>query len=277
MPLISIIIAVFNAAETLQKCIDSIEQQTCSNFELIVIDGGSVDGTVKILENNSAKIDYWISEPDKGIYNAWNKGLVQATGEWVCFIGADDYLWDSNVLNLVSRQLTGIAGHVQIAYGRVMVVNKLRENLYEIGEPWYILKPRFKQDMCVPHPGSMHRKKLFSDRGYFDESFKIAGDYEMLLRELMDADAFYLGNDILVGMTHGGMSSDISNALLACKEVRRAQRIHGLVLPSRKWLLTILRVYIRIGLWKIFGESLTRKMLDVGRKIRGVSPLWTKT
>jgi hypothetical protein len=137
-----------------------------------------------------------------------------------------------------------------------------------------ILKPSFKKIMNLPHPGLMHRRSLFEVKGRFDETFKIAGDYEMLLRILIDGNAKFLGNAILVGMTHGGMSSDMPTSLLAYREVRRAQRIHGLRMPSAKWVFAISRVYIRIILWKILGETLTRKILDLGRKIRRVPPLW---
>ena len=89
-PLVSIIIAVYNGANTLQDCLDSIKQQTYQNIELIIIDGGSTDATIDVLNEYDAQISYWISEPDDGIYNAWNKGVVQAKGEWICFLGADE-------------------------------------------------------------------------------------------------------------------------------------------------------------------------------------------
>lgn len=90
-PLITIIVAVFNGKATLQQCIDSVIQQTYSNRERIIIDGGSKDGTVELLEKNRSKFSYWIFEPDRGIYNAWNKGLEQAHGEWICFLGGGHF------------------------------------------------------------------------------------------------------------------------------------------------------------------------------------------
>jgi glycosyltransferase involved in cell wall biosynthesis len=136
MPLISIIVATFNASKTLQKCIDSIAQQSFRDFELIIIDGKSNDGTLDVISRNSEIIDYWVSEQDSGVYNAWNKGLDKATGDWICFIGADDYLWCTSALNDISFKLTTIASETYVAYGRIAVVNKLGEKLYEIGERW---------------------------------------------------------------------------------------------------------------------------------------------
>ena len=75
-PLISVIVAVFNGAKTLRQCIDSVDRQSYLNKELIIIDGGSKDGTVDIIKNNQGKIAYWVSEPDRGIFNAWNKALA---------------------------------------------------------------------------------------------------------------------------------------------------------------------------------------------------------
>jgi glycosyltransferase involved in cell wall biosynthesis len=97
-PLISIIVAVFNGAKTLQQCIDSVILQTYPNRELIIIDGGSKDGTVDLLKANSKQISYWISEPDHGVYNAWNKGLSQAKGDRMIIFGMHRYWsgWRSN-------------------------------------------------------------------------------------------------------------------------------------------------------------------------------------
>ena len=86
-PLLTIIVAVFNGAKTLERCIDSVVQQTWPYKELIIMDGGSTDGTVDLLKRYDSKIKYWESRPDRGIYHAWNKALDHAEGEWICFIG----------------------------------------------------------------------------------------------------------------------------------------------------------------------------------------------
>ncbi len=135
-PLITIIIAVFNGAKTLQQCIDSVAQQTYPNKELIVIDGGSGDGTLDLLKENQEHISYWISEPDQGIYNAWNKGLAQTNGDWICFLGADDYFWDPLVLDKMVRQLALTSPDIRVVYGQVMLLSSDGVSLHTIGEPW---------------------------------------------------------------------------------------------------------------------------------------------
>lgn len=276
-PLITIIIAVFNGAKTLQQCIDSVIQQSYPNKQLIIIDGGSNDGTVELLEANNQSISYWISEPDAGIYNAWNKGLMQANGEWICFLGADDYFWDDQVLASMSKSLVNLPANIRVAYSQIMLLSENGQELYLSGEPWQKVKQRFKQLMSIPHPGTMHRRDLFEQHGYFDESFRIAGDYELLLRDLKTADAEFIPDLVTVGMLQGGISSNPKNTLSQLHEVRRAQQKHGLKQPNFYWLMAVFRVYIRLLLWCIVGEKATRRALDMGRRMMGLPPHWTRT
>jgi len=276
-PLISIIIAVFNGAKTLQQCIDSAVQQTYANKELIIIDGGSKDGTVDVLESNREQIGYWVSEPDSGIYNAWNKGLLQAKGEWICFLGADDFFWDAQVLDRMASQLMMIPPDIRVAYGQIMLLNNDGKDLYPIGEPWKEVKERFKQVMSIPHPGLMHRRSLFEQHGNFDESFRIGGDYELLLRELKKADAAFVPDIIMIGMRQGGLSSSPANSIESMWDIRRAQKMHGLYFPGFFWVMAITRVYMRLILWNSIGERMTRKFIDFGRRVKGLPPYWTKT
>jgi len=276
-PLISVIVAVFNGANTLQQCIDSFAEQSYANKELIVIDGGSSDGTVGLLETNGAQISYWISEQDKGIYNAWNKGLKQTKGEWICFLGADDFFWDERVLEQMARSLTEVPDDINVVYGQIMLLNNDGMSLYTVGEPWENIKNRFQAVMCVPHQGVMHRQRLFEKHGQFDESFRIAGDYELLLRELKVRDAQFIPKLIVTGMRQGGVSSDPGNTLKAMREIRRAQKMHGQRLPRTIWVLAMVRVYVRLVLWRVLGESMTRKLLDVYRNLAGMSSYWTRT
>ncbi len=275
-PMISIIVATYNVVMTLQQCISSIVGQTYENIELIIIDGGSTDGTVELLEINNHLISYWISESDKGIYNAWNKGLLQAKGEWICFIGADDFILDTQVIERIAIQLAMIPSNINVAYGQIMLLNNFGENLYAIGEPWGKVKERFKQIMSIPHPGLMHRRSLFEQNGNFDESFRIGGDYELLLRELKTADAVFIPDIITVGMRQGGLSSSPSNSIETLLEARRAQKMHGLPIPSLIWIVAITRVYFRLQLWNMLGEKRGKKLIDWVRKISGLPAYWTK-
>ena len=276
-PLISVVIAVYNGRETLQQCLDSVTQQTYAHIELIVIDGGSTDGTVDLIRANAQQITYWISEPDRGIYNAWNKALAQAKGDWICFLGADDYLWDAQVMARMAEQLVLVPPDIRVAYGQIMLLNNNDSELYAVGEPWGNVKNRFRQLMCVPHPAVMHRRSLFADHGNFDETFRIAGDYELLLRELKSSDAFFIGGIVMTAMRQGGVSTDPANTLQGLQEVRLAQIKNGLHRPGLGWRAALLRTYIRLLLWRLLGEKQARRMLDFGRHLIGLPAYWTKT
>lgn len=274
---ISVVVAIYNGIETAQKCIDSIARQTYKNKQLVIIDGGSKDGTVDLLESNQEKIDYWISEGDTGIYSAWNKALLQVKGDWVCFLGVDDFFWDEDVLETVAKHLSILPAEIRVAYGQIMLMNSKGEKLYTVGEPWQKLKGRFTKIMCIPHSGAMHRRSLFENRGYFDESFRIAGDYEFLMRELKSADASFIPNLITVGVLQGGISSSPGNILEQLREVRRAQRMHGQQIPSGPWLISMSKVYLRSMVWCVMGDRLARQFFDFGRKLLGLPAYWTKT
>ena len=98
LPLISVIVATRNAEKTLSRFLDSYAAQTYGNRELIVVDGASTDGTVALLKERRDLITDWSSQKDTGIYQAWNRALDRAKGEWICFFGADDYFWENNTL-----------------------------------------------------------------------------------------------------------------------------------------------------------------------------------
>jgi glycosyltransferase involved in cell wall biosynthesis len=277
-PRISVIIAVFNGQSTLQQCLDSVTQQVYKNVEIIVIDGGSTDESVGILKKNDSLIDYWISEPDRGVYNAWNKALEKAGGDWICFLGADDYFWDTDVLTKMADQLCRMAKETSLVYGQVMLLTASGESIYPIGQAWPDINEQLKKMMCIPHPGAMHRKSFFDDNGSFDESYKISGDYELLLRGFSKSGATvsFVLNLVTVGMRHGGLSSDPKNSLLAMWEIRRAQKKYYKGLPGRAWVLGLIRIYVRSLVWRLLGEEFGKKVMDAGRRIKGLPPYWSK-
>jgi len=274
---VSVIVAVRNGVQILPQCIDSIARQTYPYKELIIIDGGSSDGTVEILKANNEKISCWVSEPDRGIYHAWNKALLKATGDWICFFGADDCFWDAAVLTRITKHLRNVSPNIRVVYGQNMLINGKGKSLYPMGASWQALKGKFRASMCLPHPGMMHHRSLFEQHGLFDESFRIAGDYEMLLRELKHADALFIPNLVVAGVRQGGISSNPDSALLVLSESRRAQRMHGQRFPPLLWIWSMVKVYVRFLLWHVFGERVGRRALDLGRQMLNQPKHWTKT
>lgn len=267
-PTVSVIVATLNAASTLQRCIDSIVSQTWKRTELIVCDGGSTDDTVNILKKNQAKIVHWSSETDKGIYNAWNKGLTVARGTWICFLGADDYFWSPTVLVSAMTQANELLPKIRVIYGRVALIAPDGTLLRFLGKPWEDVKRRFLQMSCLPHSGLLCHRSLFAEHGFFDETYRISGDYEFLLRVLKSGDAHFMNDIITVGMQTGGISSRSKWIRLALQEIRRAQRRHGFSYPGPIWVGAYLRALARSLTAFLVGEKRTDKAVDFLRRFQ---------
>lgn len=210
-PIISIIIATFNADKFLKNCLDSIVPQIGKNIELIIIDGGSKDTTADIIKNYNEYITFSISEPDKGIYDAWNKGVLASSGDWIMFLGADDQLLPGAIekyVGFISKFPS--VDKVDYISSRMKMVDLTGRSIRVKGWAWEW--PLFLKDMTVAHPGSLHSKRLFDQYGLFDISYKITGDYELLLRPREKLKAVFF-DEITVLMQEGG-ASDSLKALL---------------------------------------------------------------
>lgn len=275
-PLVTIITATYNAAAHLPNLVKSIREQLYGNFEWIVVDGVSKDGTLDILRQNEDVIDYWVSEPDKGIYDAWNKGIRHANGDWILFLGADDFLWKQDVLQEMASILDAAYPTCRVVYGKVALVNKAGEGIYFSGEAWARVRNRFRSVMCLPHTGLFHHQDLFRAHGEFETSFRISGDYEFLLRELKHREALFVDR-VIAGMALGGISSNPATSERMLFEMRRATRKNGQIFPGTPWLLAAVRHMLRRALWRILGEKGARHLLDMGRRLMGKPAHWTRT
>lgn len=271
-PKVSIITAVFNGAATLERCLDSVAAQTYANRELIVLDGGSTDGAVEILEAHDGDIAFWESQPDRGIYHAWNKGLGRATGDWICFLGADDRFWRPESLEKLVQSVPPATDGPRVVYGRAAVLSPGGEVLRYEGRPWEQVRRDLAWSLPIPHPGMLHRRDLFETRGTFDESFKIVGDYELLLRELKTGAALFAPDVVTVAFQHGGQSNSPKFMGAMLREIARARRRHGLR-PSRP---SRTRVKMLLTAWSVglIGERGFCRVADGYRRARGKPPIW---
>lgn len=264
-PFISIVVAAFNSIETLRRCIDCVVQQTYPHKELIIIDGGSKDGTVEVLKANDQKISHWISEHDRGIYHAWNKALKVAQGDWVYFLGADDYFIDDQVLDRVAPYLKGGSTKARVMYGRVDLVRKDRSVIAAFGSQWN--RTKFFQLMTLPHQGVFHHRSLFEEYGHFKEEFRIAGDYELLLRELKSRDPLFIPDVTIAAMQFGGMSSDGRLAIETLREIKRARDLNGVTMATPLWRWALVKAYVRRFLSRLFGLAWARVMVNGYRRL----------
>lgn len=220
-PLISLITSTLNARDHLPHLAESLRLQAYANFEWIVIDGGSTDGTQNLLAATT-EVTHWVSEPDNGIYDAWNKGLARAQGDWIVFVGADDRLTPNavNALLTAAKQSSTQPDYVS---GRVVMTRK-GMRVKTIGRPWSW--NIFRHYMCVAHTASMHHRSYFERYGKFDTSFRISGDYELLLRAGSGLRTAY--TDTVVAHSEvGGRSNSDATVFLENLRAKRQHRSVG--------------------------------------------------
>jgi glycosyltransferase involved in cell wall biosynthesis len=180
MPKLSIITINYNDANGLEKTIISVLNQAFSDFEYIIIDGDSTDGSKEVILKYQDKLTHWISEPDKGIYNAMNKGINIATGDYLLFMNSGDALIeDVNVFNVCSEKLVEDI----VAFDCFLEKNnKITGRRTHIENPtlFYVYKKGFK------HQSTFIKRSLFEKVGFYNESYKVAGDYEFWIRSFLE-------------------------------------------------------------------------------------------
>ena len=263
-PLISIVLATLDAARTLPRCLESLRAQSFRDFEVIVMDGASTDGTVAILERSGDVVTQWASAADAGLYSAWNRALPLAKGEWLCFLGADDWLWDADALARLAPHLRGAMPDFRVVYSRIRQLDAGGGLIEELGEPWHQCQARFRSHECLPHPGLMHHRSLFEKHGRFDESFRFAADYEFLLRELKAGDALFVPA-LTVGVGWGGRTTTPENFTASLRETEAALLRHGLRPPALTWAWWKFLARFYAGLRALVGPRLARRAADLYR------------
>ncbi len=226
-PVFSVIVATRNALKVLPQCIESFLSQSFQSKEVIVIDAASTDGTRDYLASNEGTVDHWISEPDYGISDAWNKGLRMATGEWIIFLGADDQFFSSDTLERVARQLSLVPDTCWVCYGQVLTVTTSGEAIHTWGQPWSLAKRRFRSVMTIPHQGVFHRRSLFASCGEFDISFRYAADYDLLLSAFRCSSPVFMKDLVVARMATGGLSSQPSHSRKVLNEFRLSRLKNG--------------------------------------------------
>lgn len=274
--LVSIVIPAFNAGATLKACLESVLRQTLQDKEIIVVDGGSTDKTMEIIRDFSPRLAGWSSEADRGIYDAANKGLRRARGDWVYFLGADDLLSDDTALERMAPYLCNALPAVRVVYGRVAMLGKDDEILAILGSPWPESRKRLVSYMSLPHQGIFHHRSLFQEHGEFDPSYRTGGDYEFLLRELVHRDAIFAGEVSVAACRTGGQSGRAADHIKVLHEWRRAQRQHGFRFPSIRWLVALLGAFLQKFLYFLLGQKTGAHLFDFVRGIFGKPPYWSR-
>ena len=201
---ISIITITFEAEATLEKTLNSVLNQSYKNIEHIIVDGGSKDKTLEICKKFS-HISKIISEEDKGVYDAFNKGLKLASGDVIGFLNSDDFFYNKNSVQEIVNAFSN--NETDIVYGNLDYINEEGKVIRNwISEPYE--KGLIKRAWMPPHPTFYCKKQVYDQLGGYNDSYKIGGDFELCLRflEINQVPSYYL-NKKLVKMLVGGISN----------------------------------------------------------------------
>ncbi|MBS2212556.1 glycosyltransferase [Carboxylicivirga mesophila] len=246
-PLISIITIVYNGIDTLQKTINSIACQDYENIEYIVVDGCSNDGTINLIKANQTIISKWVAEPDDGLYDAMNKGLTMATGDYVWFINSGDEIYDKHTVS----QLVDGFGSVfpDVVYGDTVMIDAEGN---EIGErrlkpPVKLTWEDFRNGMLVSHQSILVSTKIAAK---YNTKYRFSADYEWCLKALKAANSVHNSNQILSRFLDGGLTKQ--NIVPGLKERFDIMRRYFGLLP------TVIR-HIPIGLRFLKYVALNRR------------------
>ncbi len=241
-PKISIITVCYNSEKTLQETIDSVITQSYNNIEYIIVDGASTDKTKQIIEENKAKINIFISEPDKGIYDAMNKGIKIASGDIIGILNSDDIFYDNKVIENVITCF--INNNIDAVYGNIVYFKK--NNYNQIVRYWKTKKMSkyyFENGNIPPHPSLFVKKIIYNEIGVYQAQFKTAADYEFMLRvfKIHQYKPYFL-NQTLVKMRMGGTSTkNLKNIIIGNKEIYKAWKMNKLKVPSQLYIMRLIK------------------------------------
>ena len=214
-PLVTIITVVFNGEKFIQESIESVLNQTYHNIEYIVIDGGSTDRTIKIIEQYNDFIDYWVSEKDKGIYDAMNKGIKLSTGQIIGILNSDDYYNLDSIHKIVDiyNQNQSKYDDLIVLSGSILKIDEQKSVQFINKRNYYYLSRNINWGMPLNHPSTFISKKIYKRIGIFSEKFKICGDYELVYRIYHSnyKPKFMFLDDVIATMRLDGVSNQISS------------------------------------------------------------------
>lgn len=258
---LSIITVNLNNCDGLQKTIDSVICQTFTDYEWIVIDGGSTDGSKELIEQYADRFAYWVSEPDKGIYNAMNKGIKVAKGEYLQFLNSGDWLWENDILNKVFS----FGFDEDILYGDCIEADGSRSVFPEVLDELYLYR------WTLNHQSSFIKSSLFKD-GLYSENYKVAADWEFFFLKIIFRNSSYHKVDAVISGVQEGHSYDTSLSLIEREDILNKTYSHLQRLTLDDYALLMddpmrpyydyLRQYPRLG-------KMVRRMVRLHKKLKG--------
>lgn len=238
MTRLTIITSTLNCADGLQQTANSIREQASKDLQWIVVDGKSSDGTIDVAKKNSDIISHFISEKDAGIYDAWNKGAVLISGEWVLFLGAGDKFPSSTSIKKIQAELKSADPRDVVFYGDVQISG--HEGVRYISRKTNLSGYEFARPKLPNHQGAWQRANLFKSPQPFDTSYLIAGDSKFMLKALR-VGTFRHMDFVVAEMSDNGISNSYKYTFKTQREINRLCRELGIRQP----FVTLVRAYAK--------------------------------
>lgn len=268
MTAFTIVIAIRNAAVDLPATLDSLNAQTLWDFEVIIADCNSTDNPAQVLQDRPYPIQH-VVQSDTGIYDSWNKVLPRARGEWVIFMGAGDQFATNQTLASAAGHLATLPPETLIAYGKIDAIGENGQVLCSTGQPWIQQLREIAAFGMYPHQATFQRRRSFAEHGYFDTSFTIAADVEMLLRLSKITEPVFFDQKIAYFML-GGVSSKPQSKLRATAEREHILRLYGV--PSRNRAINLFKGQVLTVLNRYVPQKVLNVIIDLYRQITGRKP-----
>lgn len=237
---VSIITVAFNSAKTIEGTIQSVLSQDYPDIEYIVVDGGSTDGTVPIIERYQNRITKWISEKDRGMYDAMNKGIAMATGDVIGILNSDDIYMNTHVISDLMALMQ--AKKAQVVFADLILVDQNDDNkILRYYDSSHFHPNKFQHGWMPAHPTVFVKRELYDVVGPFSTTYQIAADYEMLIRILaiQRARYAYLPKPVVRMRSGGASTAGLSRNWILNKEIVRACRENGIYSNMAMLLLKI--------------------------------------
>ena len=258
---LSIITVCLNAGLAIEATVRSVSEQTFLDYEHIIIDGFSNDGSLEFLKNSNLNKVKLQSEPDTGIYNAMNKGIKLATGDLLIFLNAGDHFVSKDVLKIFLSKLK--MDQADLFFGRIVWNDLLNRQIILSSHAshkyhWDLLHSNF------PHPATLYKKELFSTVGLFNETYKILGDFEWNVRALIKMHVKFQVVDIIVSVFFAdGVSNKLSEKPNVTQEIARIKTTYFLHNPIVKWVELkndngSMTMFLRKVVGKLYNKKLNR-------------------
>jgi glycosyltransferase involved in cell wall biosynthesis len=245
-PLVTIITVVRNNVEFIRDTIESVLSQDYPNVEYVVIDGESTDGTVEIVKEYAQKISFILSEPDKGIYDALNKGIKKSKGSVIGILHSDDLFYDNHVISEMIHKME--EDKTELCFSDLIILDRNTEKILRFYMSHYFKRWLFRIGWLPPHPTCFISRALFDEFGLYSTNYKIAGDFDFLVRIFFGKKIRWsYVNRVTVKMHIGGQSNSGWHSKRMC-----AKEINISLHENHVWSLPIFQVlrYI-IRFWEM--------------------------